>query len=324
MRFQKIVFLITIILLVGMGLFSLNKSNQNNEKYSRLEFDQYDNSLADIVLVSKENFVVASLKDVAKYPTIYVGKNYLAKMSWKQLKKEYLQNAKDIDRKIRNEEYLRIDIYDLNSQKKVGTYDLSRNIREHLRDKDIEIDMINLRGIGIKNSNEFLEIDVYKEPGVILSAFSLNLETEQLYDQKQSEKMGLNSRQLSDGSYLSKLKIYLNEFYGLTLTADNYEVGSPYYQNGGGDKINNLHQGAILETNFATEYPELAKKLDQHQLVIAPRLGMASDEVIFNQINYWFAKKGEDSLPLVYYRKSTKEQIPIRSYEDYIRESKIE
>ena len=57
MRFQKIVFLITIILLVGMGLFSLNKSNQNNEKYSRLEFDQYDNSLADIVLVSKENFV---------------------------------------------------------------------------------------------------------------------------------------------------------------------------------------------------------------------------------------------------------------------------
>ena len=287
--------------------------NQNNVA----SYVERNYGINDLELISDENFIAVSYKEDELVPRLYIGRNFLVVESYKLLKDA--PNDKKMDR---SQEHLDLTIFSMKDPSKKKIYQLLQNIKIDLGE-DIQVSNIYLRSIGLKDGEEVMMIDVYRKPGEKLTSYILNLSTKELRRINNFEGIERFSAVLSKAFTYSSMRHYLTEIDGIELMS--FEQFFKLHI--GNDEKSNEEEkkfSSVLSTNFATEYPELAKKLDQHQLVIAPRLGMASDEVIFNQINYWFAKKGEDSLPLVYYRKSTKEQIPIRSYEDYIRESKIE
>ena len=299
-----------LVLLVSIGSFYLLKQVQKHGKTSQQETKQkYIDAKTQkptIHLFDDNKFVFVAQKD--GIGGIAFGQDYISVLDvhQKEINQSMIDREKNGSPKIAKDEYFNIISYDLNAagfpSKKTELYQLlgkkeyrgAYDINQYYADNKDYIP-VTLYKVG-NNASKDIMVDITNQ----------KVENIDKFGDLQKTNFSYRGLELGKGGVFDSLRKLMEEKYHLNFAAGYIDT---FIANRDREKID------ISNTNFAQDYPEMAKDIkDLARLYMRPN--QYSTKEWFDTVLHWFAPKGQDVLEVYATDPKTGEKTQIKSYDE--------
>ena len=299
----KILFCILLVTIASAGFLLLRKSGQkqtqNNSKV--LKYIDAKTEKPTIHVFDDNKFVFVAQKD--GLGGIAFGQDYISVLDvhQKQINESMIDREKNGSPKIAKDEYFNIISYDLNAagfpSKKTELYQLlgkkeyrgAYDINQYYADNKDYIP-VTLYKVG-KNSSKDIMVDITNQ----------KVENIDKFGDLQKTNFSYRGLELGKGGVFDSLRKLMEEKYHLNFAAGYIDTF--------------IANRDISNTNFAQDYPEMAKDIkDLARLYMRPN--QYSTKEWFDTVLHWFAPKGQDVLEVYATDPKTGEKTQIKSYDE--------
>ena len=304
----KILFCILLVTIASAGFLLLRKSGQkqtqNNSKV--LKYIDAKTEKPTIHVFDDNKFVFVAQKD--GLGGIAFGQDYISVLDvhQKQINESMIDREKNGSPKIAKDEYFNIISYDLNAagfpSKKTELYQLlgkkeyrgAYDINQYYADNKDYIP-VTLYKVG-NNASKDIMVDITNQ----------TVENIDKFGDLQKTNFSYRGLELGKGGVFDSLRKLMKEKYHLNFAASYIDT---FIANRDREKID------ISNTNFAQDYPEMAKDIkDLARLYMRPN--QYSTKEWFDTVLHWFAPKGQDVLEVYATDPKTGEKTQIKSYDE--------
>ena len=304
----KILFCILLVTIASAGFLLLRKSGQkqtqNNSKV--LKYIDAKTEKPTIHVFDDNKFVFVAQKD--GLGGIAFGQDYISVLDvhQKQINESMIDREKNGSPKIAKDEYFNIISYDLNAagfpSKKTELYQLLGK-KEYRGAYDINQ--------YYADNKDYIPVTLYKVGNNDSRKIIVDITNQKIEDLENFEDYGKSTfsvaeQELSKGNVYNNIRQAMQEKYHLKFT-DGYI--DTLLSKEDREKID------ISNTNFAQDYPEMAKDIkDLARLYMRPN--QYSTKEWFDTVLHWFAPKGQDVLEVYATDPKTGEKTQIKSYDE--------
>ena len=304
----KIIFCILLMTIVSAGFLLLRKSGQkqtqNNSKV--LKYIDAKTEKPTIHVFDDNKFVFVVQKD--GIGGIAFGQDYVSVLDvhQKEINESMIDREKNGSPKIAKDEYFNIISYDLNAagfpSKKTELYQLLGK-KEYRGAYDINQ--------YYADNKDYIPVTLYKVGNNDSRKIIVDISNQKIEDLENFEDYGKSTfsvaeQELSKGNVYNNIRQAMQEKYHLKFT-DGYI--DTLLSKEDREKID------ISNTNFAQDYPEMAKDIKNlARLYMRPK--QYSTKEWFDTVLHWFAPKGQDVLEVYATDPKTGEKTQIKSYDE--------
>ena len=304
----KIIFCILLMTIVSAGFLLLRKSGQkqtqNNSKV--LKYIDAKTEKPTIHLFDDNKFVFVAQKD--GIGGIAFGQDYVSVLDvhQKEINESMIDREKNGSPKIAKDEYFNIISYDLNvsgfPSKKTELYQLLGK-KEYRGAYDINQ--------YYADNKDYIPVTLYKVGNNESKDIMVDITNQKIEDFENFEDYGKSpfstaEQEMSKGNVYNNIRQAMKEKYHLKFTAGYIDT---LLSKEDREKID------ISNTNFAQDYPEMAKDIKNlARLYMRPK--QYSTKEWFDTVLHWFAPKGQDVLEVYATDPNTGEKTQIKSYDE--------
>ena len=304
----KIIFCILLMTIVSAGFLLLRKSGQkqtqNNSKV--LKYIDAKTEKPTIHVFDDNKFVFVVQKD--GIGGIAFGQDYVSVLDvhQKEINESMIDREKNGSPKIAKDEYFNIISYDLNASgfpgKKTEVYQLLGK-KEYRGAYDISQ--------YYADNKDYIPVTLYKVGNNDSRKIIVDITNQKIEDLENFEDYGKSTfsaaeQELSKGNVYNNIRQAMKEKYHLKFTAGYIDT---LLSKEDREKID------ISNTNFAQDYPEMAKDIKNlARLYMRPK--QYSTKEWFDTVLHWFAPKGQDVLEVYATDPKTGEKTQIKSYDE--------
>ena len=304
----KILFCILLVTIASAGFLLLRKSGQkqtqNNSKV--LKYIDAKTEKPTIHVFDDNKFVFVAQKD--GLGGIAFGQDYISVLDvhQKQINESMIDREKNGSPKIAKDEYFNIISYDLNAagfpSKKTELYQLLGK-KEYRGAYDINQ--------YYADNKDYIPVTLYKVGNNDSRKIIVDISNQKIEDLENFEDYGKSTfsvaeQELSKGNVYNNIRQAMQEKYHLKFTAGYIDT---LLSKEDREKID------ISNTNFAQDYPEMAKDIKNlARLYMRPK--QYSTKEWFDTVLHWFAPKGQDVLEVYATDPKTGEKTQIKSYDE--------
>ena len=304
----KIIFCILLMTIVSAGFLLLRKSGQkqtqNNSKV--LKYIDAKTEKPTIHVFDDNKFVFVVQKD--GIGGIAFGQDYVSVLDvhQKEINESMIDREKNGSPKIAKDEYFNIISYDLNASgfpgKKTEVYQLLGK-KEYRGAYDISQ--------YYADNKDYIPVTLYKVGNNDSRKIIVDITNQKIEDLENFEDYGKSTfsaaeQELSKGNVYNNIRQAMKEKYHLKFTAGYIDT---LLSKEDREKID------ISNTNFAQDYPEMAKDIKNlARLYMRPK--QYSTKEWFDTVLHWFAPKGQDVLEIYATDPKTGEKTQIKSYDE--------
>ena len=303
----KILFCILLMTIASAGFLLLRKSGQKQTQNSSkvLKYIDAKTKKPTIHVFDDNKFVFVAQKD--GLGGIAFGQDYISVLDvhQKQINESMIDREKNGSPKIAKDEYFNIISYDLNAagfpSKKTELYQLlgkkeyrgAYDINQYYADNKDYIP-VTLYKVG-NNASKDIMVDITNQ----------KVENIDKFGDLQKTNFSYRGLELGKGGVFDSLRKLMEEKYHLNFAAGYIDT---FIANRDREKID------ISNTNFAQDYPEMAKDIkDLARLYMRPN--QYSTKEWFDTVLHWFAPKGQDVLEVYATDPKSGEKTQIKSYD---------
>lgn len=299
-----------LVLLVSIGSFYMWKQVQKHGKTSQQETKQkYIDAKTQkptIHLFDDNKFVFVAQKD--GIGGIAFGQDYISVLDvhQKEINQSMIDREKNGSPKIAKDEYFNIISYDLNAtgfpSKKTEVYQLLGK-KEYRGAYDISQ--------YYADNKDYIPVTLYKVGNNDSRKIIVDITNQKIEDLENFEDYGKSlfsatEQEMSKGNVYNNIRQAMKEKYHLKFTAGYIDTSLSKEDR---EKID------ISNTNFAQDYPEMAKDIKNlARLYMRPK--QFSTKEWFDTVLHWFAPKGQDVLEVYATDPKTGEKTQIKSYDE--------
>ena len=298
-----------LVLLVSIGSFYMWKQVQKHEKTSQQETEQkYIDAKTEkptIHVFDDNKFVFVAQKD--GIGGIAFGQDYISVLDVHQKQINISRDKEQIvSPKMVKDEYFNIISYDLNASgfpsKKTEVYQLLGK-KEYRGAYDISQ--------YYADNKDYIPVTLYKVGNndsrkIIVDITNQKIENLENFEDNGKSTFSAAEQELSKGNVYNNIRQAMKEKYHLKFTAGYIDT---LLSKEDREKID------ISNTNFAQDYPEMAKDIkDLARLYMRPK--QYSTKEWFDTVLHWFAPKGQDVLEVYATDPKTGEKTQIKSYDE--------
>lgn len=304
----KILFCILLMTIASAGFLLLRKSGQKQTQNSSkvLKYIDAKTKKPTIHVFDDNKFVFVAQKD--GLGGIAFGQDYISVLDvhQKQINESMIDREKNGSPKIAKDEYFNIISYDLNASgfpgKKTEVYQLlgkkeyrgAYDINQYYADNKDYIP-VTLYKVG-NNASKDIMVDITNQ----------KVENIDKFGDLQKTNFSYRGLELGKGGVFDSLRKLMEEKYHLNFAAGYIDT---FIANRDREKID------ISNTNFAQDYPEMAKDIkDLARLYMRPN--QYSTKEWFDTVLHWFAPKGQDVLEVYATDPKSGEKTQIKSYDE--------
>ena len=304
----KILFCILLMTIASAGFLLLRKSGQKQTQNSSkvLKYIDAKTKKPTIHVFDDKKFVFVAQKD--GLGGIAFGQDYISVLDvhQKQINESMIDREKNGSPKIAKDEYFNIISYDLNAagfpSKKTELYQLlgkkeyrgAYDINQYYADNKDYIP-VTLYKVG-NNASKDIMVDITNQ----------KVENIDKFGDLQKTNFSYRGLELGKGGVFDSLRKLMEEKYHLNFAAGYIDT---FIANRDREKID------ISNTNFAQDYPEMAKDIkDLARLYMRPN--QYSTKEWFDTVLHWFAPKGQDVLEVYATDPKSGEKTQIKSYDE--------
>lgn len=304
----KIIFCILLMTIVSAGFLLLRKSGQkqtqNNSKV--LKYIDAKTEKPTIHVFDDNKFVFVVQKD--GIGGIAFGQDYVSVLDvhQKEINESMIDREKNGSPKIAKDEYFNIISYDLNvsgfPSKKTELYQLLGK-KEYRGAYDINQ--------YYADNKDYIPVTLYKVGNNESKDIMVDITNQKIEDFENFEDYGKSpfstaEQEMSKGNVYNDIRQAMKEKYHLKFTAGYIDT---LLSKEDREKID------ISNTNFAQDYPEMAKDIKNlARLYMRPK--QYSTKEWFDTVLHWFAPKGQDVLEVYATDPKTGEKTQIKSYDE--------
>jgi len=304
----KIIFCILLMTIVSAGFLLLRKSGQkqtqNNSKV--LKYIDAKTEKPTIHVFDDNKFVFVVQKD--GIGGIAFGQDYVSVLDvhQKEINESMIDREKNGSPKIAKDEYFNIISYDLNvsgfPSKKTELYQLLGK-KEYRGAYDINQ--------YYADNKDYIPVTLYKVGNNESKDIMVDITNQKIEDFENFEDYGKSpfstaEQEMSKGNVYNNIRQAMKEKYHLKFTAGYIDT---LLSKEDREKID------ISNTNFAQDYPEMAKDIKNlARLYMRPK--QYSTKEWFDTVLHWFAPKGQDVLEIYATDPKTGEKTQIKSYDE--------
>ena len=304
----KIIFCILLMTIVSAGFLLLRKSGQkqtqNNSKV--LKYIDAKTEKPTIHVFDDNKFVFVVQKD--GIGGIAFGQDYVSVLDvhQKEINESMIDREKNGSPKIAKDEYFNIISYDLNvsgfPSKKTELYQLLGK-KEYRGAYDINQ--------YYADNKDYIPVTLYKVGNNESKDIMVDITNQKIEDFENFEDYGKSpfstaEQEMSKGNVYNNIRQAMKEKYHLKFTAGYIDTSLSKEDR---EKID------ISNTNFAQDYPEMAKDIKNlARLYMRPK--QYSTKEWFDTVLHWFAPKGQDVLEIYATDPKTGEKTQIKSYDE--------
>lgn len=304
----KIIFCILLMTIVSAGFLLLRKSGQkqtqNNSKV--LKYIDAKTEKPTIHVFDDNKFVFVVQKD--GIGGIAFGQDYVSVLDvhQKEINESMIDREKNGSPKIAKDEYFNIISYDLNvsgfPSKKTELYQLLGK-KEYRGAYDINQ--------YYADNKDYIPVTLYKVGNNESKDIMVDITNQKIEDFENFEDYGKSpfstaEQEMSKGNVYNNIRQAMKEKYHLKFTAGYIDT---LLSKEDREKID------ISNTNFAQDYPEMAKDIKNlARLYMRPK--QYSTKEWFDRVLHWFAPKGQDVLEVYATDPKTGEKTQIKSYDE--------
>ena len=304
----KIIFCILLMTIVSAGFLLLRKSGQkqtqNNSKV--LKYIDAKTEKPTIHVFDDNKFVFVVQKD--GIGGIAFGQDYVSVLDvhQKEINESMIDREKNGSPKIAKDEYFNIISYDLNvsgfPSKKTELYQLLGK-KEYRGAYDINQ--------YYADNKDYIPVTLYKVRNNESKDIMVDITNQKIEDFENFEDYGKSpfstaEQEMSKGNVYNNIRQAMKEKYHLKFTAGYIDT---LLSKEDREKID------ISNTNFAQDYPEMAKDIKNlARLYMRPK--QYSTKEWFDTVLHWFAPKGQDVLEVYATDPKTGEKTQIKSYDE--------
>ena len=304
----KIIFCILLMTIVSAGFLLLRKSGQkqtqNNSKV--LKYIDAKTEKPTIHVFDDNKFVFVVQKD--GIGGIAFGQDYVSVLDvhQKEINESMIDREKNGSPKIAKDEYFNIISYDLNvsgfPSKKTELYQLLGK-KEYRGAYDISQ--------YYADNKDYIPVTLYKVGNNDSRKIIVDITNQKIEDLENFEDYGKSpfstaEQEMSKGNVYNNIRQAMKEKYHLKFTAGYIDT---LLSKEDREKID------ISNTNFAQDYPEMAKDIKNlARLYMRPK--QYSTKEWFDTVLHWFAPKGQDVLEIYATDPKTGEKTQIKSYDE--------
>lgn len=304
----KIIFCILLMTIVSAGFLLLRKSGQkqtqNNSKV--LKYIDAKTEKPTIHVFDDNKFVFVVQKD--GIGGIAFGQDYVSVLNvhQKEINESMIDREKNGSPKIAKDEYFNIISYDLNvsgfPSKKTELYQLLGK-KEYRGAYDINQ--------YYADNKDYIPVTLYKVGNNESKDIMVDITNQKIEDFENFEDYGKSpfstaEQEMSKGNVYNNIRQAMKEKYHLKFTAGYIDT---LLSKEDREKID------ISNTNFAQDYPEMAKDIKNlARLYMRPK--QYSTKEWFDTVLHWFAPKGQDVLEIYATDPKTGEKTQIKSYDE--------
>ena len=304
----KIIFCILLMTIVSAGFLLLRKSGQkqtqNNSKV--LKYIDAKTEKPTIHVFDDNKFVFVVQKD--GIGGIAFGQDYVSVLDvhQKEINESMIDREKNGSPKIAKDEYFNIISYDLNvsgfPSKKTELYQLLGK-KEYRGAYDINQ--------YYADNKDYIPVTLYKVGNNESKDIMVDITNQKCEDFENFEDYGKSpfstaEQEMSKGNVYNNIRQAMKEKYHLKFTAGYIDT---LLSKEDREKID------ISNTNFAQDYPEMAKDIKNlARLYMRPK--QYSTKEWFDTVLHWFAPKGQDVLEVYATDPKTGEKTQIKSYDE--------
>lgn len=304
----KIIFCILLMTIVSAGFLLLRKSGQkqtqNNSKV--LKYIDAKTEKPTIYVFDDNKFVFVVQKD--GIGGIAFGQDYVSVLDvhQKEINQSMIDREKNGSPKIAKDEYFNIISYDLNvsgfPSKKTELYQLLGK-KEYRGAYDINQ--------YYADNKDYIPVTLYKVGNNESKDIMVDITNQKIEDFENFEDYGKSpfstaEQEMSKGNVYNNIRQVMKEKYHLKFTAGYIDT---LLSKEDREKID------ISNTNFAQDYPEMAKDIKNlARLYMRPK--QYSTKEWFDTVLHWFAPKGQDVLEVYATDPKTGEKTQIKSYDE--------
>jgi len=304
----KIIFCILLMTIVSAGFLLLRKSGQkqtqNNSKV--LKYIDAKTEKPTIHVFDDNKFVFVVQKD--GIGGIAFGQDYVSVLDvhQKEINESMIDREKNGSPKIAKDEYFNIISYDLNvsgfPSKKTELYQLLGK-KEYRGAYDINQ--------YYADNKDYIPVTLYKVGNNESKDIMVDITNQKIEDFENFEDYGKSpfstaEQEMSKGNVYNNIRQAMKEKYHLKFTAGYIDT---LLSKEDREKID------ISNTNFAQDYPEMAKDIKNlARLYMRPK--QYSTKEWFDTVLHWFAPKGQDVLEVYATDPKTGEKTQIKSYDE--------
>ena len=299
-----------LVLLVSIGSFYMWKQVQKHGKTRQQDIKQkYIDAKTEkpiIHLFDDNKFVFIVQKD--GIGGIAFGQDYISVLDvhQKEINQSMIDREKNGSPKIAKDEYFNIISYDLNAtgfpSKKTEVYQLLGK-KEYRGAYDISQ--------YYADNKDYIPVTLYKVGNNDSRKIIVDISNQKIEDLENFEDYGKSTfsvaeQELSKGNVYNNIRQAMQEKYHLKFTAGYIDT---LLSKEDREKID------ISNTNFAQDYPEMAKDIKNlARLYMRPK--QYSTKEWFDTVLHWFAPKGQDVLEVYATDPKTGEKTQIKSYDE--------
>ena len=304
----KIIFCILLMTIVSAGFLLLRKSGQkqtqNNSKV--LKYIDAKTEKPTIHVFDDNKFVFVVQKD--GIGGIAFGQDYVSVLDvhQKEINESMIDREKNGSPKIAKDEYFNIISYALNvsgfPSKKTELYQLLGK-KEYRGAYDINQ--------YYADNKDYIPVTLYKVGNNESKDIMVDITNQKIEDFENFEDYGKSpfstaEQEMSKGNVYNNIRQAMKEKYHLKFTAGYIDT---LLSKEDREKID------ISNTNFAQDYPEMAKDIKNlARLYMRPK--QYSTKEWFDTVLHWFAPKGQDVLEVYATDPKTGEKTQIKSYDE--------
>jgi len=296
-----------LVLLVSIGSFYLLKQVQKHGKTSQQETKQkYIDAKTQkptIHLFDDNKFVFVAQKGGIAFSQDYIS---VLDVHQKEINQSMIDREKNGSPKIAKDEYFNIISYDLNAtgfpSKKTEVYQLLGK-KEYRGAYDISQ--------YYADNKDYIPVTLYKVGNNDSRKIIVDITNQKIEDLENFEDYGKSlfsatEQEMSKGNVYNNIRQAMKEKYHLKFTAGYIDTSLSKEDR---EKID------ISNTNFAQDYPEMAKDIKNlARLYMRPK--QFSTKEWFDTVLHWFAPKGQDVLEVYATDPKTGEKTQIKSYDE--------
>ena len=304
----KILFCILLMTIASAGFLLLRKSGQKQTQNSSkvLKYIDAKTKKPTIHVFDDNKFVFVAQKD--GLGGIAFGQDYISVLDvhQKQINESMIDREKNGSPKIAKDEYFNIISYDLNAagfpSKKTELYQLLGK-KEYRGAYDINQ--------YYADNKDYIPVTLYKvgnnaSKDIMVDSTNQKVENIDKFGDLQKTNFSYRGLELGKGGVFDSLRKLMEEKYHLNFAAGYIDT---FIANRDREKID------ISNTNFAQDYPEMAKDIkDLARLYMRPN--QYSTKEWFDTVLHWFAPKGQDVLEVYATDPKSGEKTQIKSYDE--------
>lgn len=295
--------------IASAGFLLLRKSGQKQTQ-NNSEIVKYVDAKTEkptIHVFDDNKFVFVVQKD--GIGGIAFGQDYISVLDvhQKEINQSMIDREKNGSPKISKDEYFNIISYDLNASgfpsKKIDLYKLLENKKEYRGAYSIEQ--------YYSNGKDYIPITLYKvgnneSQDIMVDVTNQKVESIDRFGDLHKTNFSYGGIELAKGGVFDSLNNLMKEKYHLNFATGYIDT---IISNRDREKID------ISNTNFAQDYPEMAKDIkDLARLYMRPK--QYSTKEWFDTVLHWFAPKGQDVLEVYATDPKTGEKTQIKSYDE--------